>query len=127
MSKFSLIEQKLQQFSKKYYTNELIRGSILFITLGLLYFFITLFVEYFLWLEPKSRTFLFWLFIIRFILFPIFKLFGLRKGISQEKSSKIIGEHFPEVKDKLLNVLQLKNTSNDSELLAASIEQKANQ
>ncbi len=134
MSNFSLIEQKLQQFSKKYYTNELIRGSILFITLGLLYLFITLFVEYFLWLEPKSRTLLFWLFIlveltllIRFILFPIFKLFGLRKGISHEESSKIIGEHFPEVKDKLLNVLQLKNTSNDSELLAASIEQKANQ
>jgi hypothetical protein len=134
MSNFSLIEHKLQQFSKKFYTNELIRGSILFASLGLLYLLITLFIEYFLWLQPTARTLLFWLFIlveltllIRFILFPLFKLFGLRTGISHENASKIIGNHFPEVKDKLLNIIQLKEKSSDSELLAASIEQKANQ
>ncbi|CAM1341255.1 DUF4175 family protein [Tenacibaculum amylolyticum] len=134
MSNFNQIEQKLQQFSKKYYTNELIKGSILFFSLGLIYLFITLFIEYFLWLSPAYRTALFWLFIIvevgllaRFIFFPLFKLFGLRKGISQENASKIIGSHFPEVKDKLLNILQLKQTNQSSELLLASIEQKANE
>ncbi|MFY7670670.1 DUF4175 family protein [Tenacibaculum sp. MEBiC06402] len=134
MSNFSLIEQKLQQFSKKFYTNELIKGSILFTSLGLLYLLITLFIEYFLWLRPTARTILFWLFVIveftllvRFILFPLSKLFGLRAGISKEKASKIIGNHFPEVKDKLLNIIQLKENKTQSELLAASIEQKANQ
>ena len=134
MANFSLIEQKLQQFSKKFYTNELIRGSILFASLGLLYLFIILFVEYFLWLEPKARTLLFWLFIlveitllVRFILFPLFKILGLRTGISKEEASKIIGEHFPEVKDKLLNIIQLKENNNNSELLLASIQQKADQ
>ncbi|TCI92122.1 DUF4175 family protein [Tenacibaculum sp. M341] len=137
MSNFNQIEQKLQAFSKKYYTNELIKGSILFVCIGLLYLFFTLFIEYFLWLQPNLRTLLFWVFIlvevgllIRFVLFPIFKLFGLRKGISYVESSKIIGNHFPEVKDKLLNILQLKTSSvnsNSSELLLASIEQKANE
>ncbi|WP_407266640.1 DUF4175 family protein [Tenacibaculum maritimum] len=133
MSEFQKIEQKLQQFSKKYYTNELIKGSILFLSLGFLYFFLTLFIEYFLWLKPTARTILFWIFIlveiillIRFILFPLFKLIGLQKGISLEESSKIIGNHFPDVKDKLLNVLQLKRNSNPSDLLLASIEQKSN-
>ncbi|WP_299714315.1 DUF4175 family protein [uncultured Tenacibaculum sp.] len=132
MSDFNRIEQKLQQFSRKFYTNELIRGSILFLTLGLLYLLFTLFIEYFFWLKPAARTVLFWLFIavelfllIRFICFPIFKLFGLKKGITNEAASKLIGNHFPEVQDKLLNFLQLKNNTNTSELLLASIDQKA--
>ncbi len=132
MEVFNSIEQKLQQFSKKYYTNELIKGGILFFSIGLIYLFFTLFIEYFLWLKPTARTLLFWLFIlvellllIRFICFPIFKLVGLKKGISIKDASKIIGDHFPEVKDKLLNVLQLKENSEQSDLLLASIEQKS--
>ncbi|MGG8495884.1 DUF4175 family protein [Tenacibaculum sp. TC6] len=132
MNVFQIIEQKLQHFSRKYYTNELIKGSILFFSLGLIYFFFTLFIEYFLWLKPTARTFLFWLFIFvellllfRFICFPIFKLIGLKKGISAEEASKIIGNHFPEVKDKLLNVLQLQQHNEQSDLLLASIEQKS--
>lgn len=131
MEQSNLIEQKLQQFSRKYYTNELIKGTILFVVLGFLYFFFTLFIEHFLWLKPASRTLLFWVFIliellllIRFIGFPIFKLVGLQKGISFKESSKIIGNHFPEVKDKLLNVLQLKENDFQSDLLMASIRQK---
>lgn len=132
MGNFTQIEKKLQQFSRKYYTNELIKGVILFITLGVLYLFFTLFLEYFLWLKPTARTILFWTFIlielfllVRFIGFPIFKLFGLQKGISSEDASKIIGNHFPEVKDKLLNILQLKNNNDQSDLLLASIVQKS--
>lgn len=132
MGEFSKIQQKLQQFSRKYYTNELIKGSILFVSLGLIYLFFTLFIEYFLWLQPTARTILFWLFIVvelfllfRFICFPIFKIIGLQKGISFEEASKIIGNHFPEVQDKLLNVLQLQQTNLQSDLLAAGIEQKS--
>ncbi|TVZ56388.1 uncharacterized protein DUF4175 [Lutibacter sp. Hel_I_33_5] len=132
MKNYQHIESKLRQFGQKFYTNELIKGIILFLTLGFLYFFFTLFIEYFLWLKPNARTFLFWLFIgvelflfVRFICFPIFKLIGLKKGISLEESSKIIGNHFPEVQDKLLNILQLKENAKSSELLLASIEQKS--
>ncbi|CAM1354588.1 DUF4175 family protein [Tenacibaculum ascidiaceicola] len=132
MGDFNKIQQKLEQFSKKFYTNELIKGSILFVSLGLIYLLFTLFIEYFLWLKPTARTILFWLFIaveaflfFRFICFPIFKIVGLQKGISFEEASKIIGNHFPEVKDKLLNVLQLQQNNQQSDLLAASIEQKS--
>ncbi|WP_282071867.1 DUF4175 family protein [Polaribacter atrinae] len=131
MAEFINIEDKLHQFTRKYYTSELIKGSILFLSLGFLYFFFTVFIEYFLWLKPTARTILFLLFLlvevfllIRFIVVPIFKLIGLRKGITYEESSKIIGNHFPEVQDKLLNVLQLKKNNNESDLLLASIHQK---
>ncbi|MBU7570483.1 MAG: hypothetical protein KAF41_07520, partial [Flavobacterium sp.] len=58
-------------------------------------------------------------------MFPIFKLFKLQKGIDYEEASAIIGSHFSEVNDKLKNFLQLSNDSNQSELLLASIDQKA--
>jgi hypothetical protein len=132
----SAIYQKLEAFIKKYYTNELIKGGLLFIGFGLLYFLFTLFIEYFLWLKPFGRTVLFWLFIgvevfllFRFILFPVFKLFKLQKGIDYNQASVIIGNHFTEVSDKLTNFLQLsasESSSESSELMLASIEQKAN-
>jgi len=131
---FKNIEQKLHQFTRKYYASELIKGTILFLSLGCLYFFFTLFLEYFLWLKTTARTLLFWFFLgvelfllIRFIVLPVFKLIGLRAGITAVQSSKIIGRHFPEVQDKLLNVLQLKQNANKSDLLAASIDQKAHE
>ncbi|WP_162126835.1 DUF4175 family protein [Flavobacterium phycosphaerae] len=132
MEKSNLIYQKLEDFIKKFYTNELLRGTIFFVGLGLLYFIFTLFVEYFLWLKPTARTILFSLFIIvelflllRFILFPLFKLFKLQKGIDYKEASTIIGNHFNEVGDKLTNFLQLTQDQNKSELLLASIDQKA--
>ena len=132
MNAYKNIEQKLHQFVRKFYTNELIKGTILFLSLGFLYLFFTLFIEYFLWLQPTARTVLFWVFILvesyllfRFIVTPIFKLIGLKKGISFTQSSKIIGTHFNEVGDKLINVLQLKESGNQSDLLLASIEQKS--
>ena len=67
--------------------------------------------------------------LFRFILFPIFKLFKLQKGIDYNQASAIIGNHFTEVSDKLTNFLQLssnENSAESSELMLASIEQKAN-
>ena len=64
---------------------------------------------------------------IRFIAIPVFKLIGLQNGISLKKASKIIGNHFPEVDDKLLNVLQLNESEDKSELFLASVEQKSAQ
>jgi len=131
---FKQIQGKLEQFIKRYYTNELLKGTILFFAIGLLYLIATLLIEYFLWLNPTARTVLFWVFIAvevslfaKFIAFPLAKLFKLQKGIDYEDASQIIGSHFPEVNDKLLNVLQLNQNSQQSELLEASIEQKSSE
>ena len=134
MSNFGIIQQKLEQFIKKYYTNELIKGAILFFAAGLLYFIATVLIEYFLWLDTTGRTILFWLFVavelalfVKFIAIPLAKLFNFQSGITHEEASRIIGSHFPQVNDKLLNVIQLNQNIRESELLAASIDQKAGQ
>ena len=132
MSAFFNIEQKLSLFYKKYYTNELIKGLILFSLLGVLYFILTLCIEYFLWLKPNYRVVLLIVFIaielflfIKLIIIPIFHLIKFKKGINEIESSKIIGAYFPEVQDKLLNVLQLKNEKKTTDLILASIQQKS--
>lgn len=129
----SIIFSKLEGFIKKFYTNELLRGTLFFVGLGLLYFLITSFIEYFLWLNTTGRSFLFWAFMLvevfllgRYILFPLAKLFKLQKGLNYQDASVIIGTHFSNVNDKLTNFLQLVADPQQSELLLASIEQKAN-
>lgn len=132
MSYYQDIQDKLKGFILKFYTNEIIRGSILFLSFGLLYFIFTLVIEYFLWLGPLMRTVLFWSFILiecllvlRFILLPLFKLIGIGKGLTESEASRLIGKHFSEVDDKLTNLIQLKSDVRSSELLEASIEQKS--
>ncbi len=132
MNGIKTITDKLHQFTRKYYVNELIRGGLLFFSIGFFYLLCTLFLEHFLWLKPSARTFLFLVFVLvevflfwRFIIAPVFKLIGLQKGITPEKCSNIIGRFFPEVKDKLLNTLQLKEQGDHSDLLLASINQKS--
>lgn len=130
------IFNKIESFIKRFYINELIKGLILFVGLGLLYLLFTTLIEYFLWLSSTGRSFLFFLFVFvefyllfRFIFFPIFKLYKLQKGINYEQASEIIGNHFIEISDKLKNFLQLSKLSQSdveqNELLSASIIQKA--
>ncbi|WP_373057229.1 hypothetical protein [Zunongwangia sp. H14] len=134
MDSFRIVQDKLEAFIRKYYLNRLLRGLILFLAVGLLYFLLTLGIEYFFWLSSKGRAILFWLFIfaevillIKLIIIPLVKLFKLSKGLNEVEASRIIGRHFPKVNDKLLNVLQLKKDKNQSDLLLAGIEQKAKQ
>ena len=124
MSNYSQIQEKLRNFTRKFYVNEIVRGSIFFLSLGLLYFLVTLFIEHTLWMGVTGRTILFWLFVatelfllIRFVAIPFLRLLGLKKGISDEEASVIIGRHFKEVEDKLLNVIQLKNDSGATDLI----------
>src|SRR5699024_7817168 len=125
------IHHKLALFLRKYYLNELLKGLFLFIGVGLLYLICIVLLEYFLWLGTTGRFILFCLFVgveillfIKFICIPLLHLFKLRKGIDHKQASQIIGNHFPEVSDKLLNFLQLSQDKTQSQLLLASIEQK---
>ncbi|MGC4021988.1 MAG: hypothetical protein QM734_08605 [Cyclobacteriaceae bacterium] len=47
------------------------------------------------------------------------------KGLSEEESAKIIGNHFPSISDKLLNLVQLSSKSSNNDLTKASILQKS--
>lgn len=132
MENLQPILDKIKQFKRKFYINELIRGVILFIALGFVYFLLTLFIETWLWLNPIKRWILFTVFLsielfllYQFIGVPLFKLTGIYKGISKEEGAKFIGKHFPDIDDKLLNIIQLNSNNVQSEMLIASVDQRA--
>ncbi len=133
----SLIE-KLDGFIRKYYKNQLLRGLIYSIGLVLLFFISVTVLEYYAHFNTAVRTVLFYSFIAasgfilaKYIVLPVSRLYKLGKLISYEDAAAIIGRHFSNVQDKLLNVLQLQQQgSNLSEsdaqysLLEAGINQK---
>ncbi|MCX6351498.1 MAG: DUF4175 family protein [Bacteroidetes bacterium] len=89
--------------------------------------------EYYGRFGTGTRTGLFYTFILlnlfilgRYIIIPLLKLNQIGKTITDEQAANIIGNHFGEIKDKLLNTLQLKAQAeaNSSSLLLASIEQR---
>jgi hypothetical protein len=123
---------KLEGFIKRFYTQQLIKGIFLFLTLGSVFWIAITFFEYLLWLDNSWRLTLFVLFIVveayllyRYVLIPLMYLFRLRKGMDNKTASTLIGKHFADVDDKLLNLLELSENPHRSDLLLASIEQRA--
>ena len=87
MNSYQNILDKLNAFTKKYYTKMLIKGMLLFLALGVFFFFVVLGVEYFLWLNSTGRFVLLVTFIgvelyllFRYILTPIFILMIMVNG-----------------------------------------------
>ena len=130
MDYFDEIREKLEAFIKRYYASALIKGAMLFFCFGLLYILFWSLIESFFWFSATARAFVFWSLIsfeaflfVRFLLAPFFGFLRFRSGIDHQQAAKIIGDFFPEIKDKLLNTIQL-NSQPQSEFITATIQQK---
>ena len=132
---YQILISKLDEFIRKYYRNRLLKGIILFFAILFASFLVVTASEYFGHFTPLIRTLLFYLFLLAnagvfvgFIAEPLLKIRRIGKIISHEQAARIIGIHFGDIQDKLLNTLQLKKLADegdaDTELLTASIEQK---
>ena len=132
---YQILIEKLDGFIRKYYKNLVIRGSIYSLSSVLLLFIIITSIEHFAYLGTIARAVLFFSFILfnvfvigKLILIPFFKTYKLGKIISNEEAARIIGTHFSEIGDKLLNILQLKkledNNPQTRTLIEAGINQK---
>ena len=126
---------KLNEFISKFYKNQLIRGGIYSASVLLIFFLVFSILEYYSQFDVVVRSILFWTYILtnafilyRYVIIPLLHLYRYGKIMSMEVAANIIGEHFSEVDDKLLNVLQLhKMSEQDNALIQASINQKINE
>ncbi len=132
---YQLLVEKLDQFIRKYYVNKLIRGALYSTGLILILFLGISLLENYFYFEPGVRKVMFYSFLslsflalAYWVFSPLLSYFRLGKIISHEQAANIIGDHFGNVKDKLLNILQLKKQSDsaaEQELILASIDQKS--
>jgi len=137
MSDNQILIRKLDHFIRKYYKNRIIRGVLWSLTLLAVFYLVFVSMEYFFYFSKAIRMLLFFTFlglvlflVARLIVFPLLQLIRIGKIISHDQAARIIGTHFSEIQDKLLNTLQLikqqKIAGENSGLLSASIEQKTN-
>ena len=136
MNNYENLVEQLDAFVRKYYANQLLRGALVLLIALLAYGLLLSIGEYFLYLPVWVKlplvlafvvlslaAFVFW------IAIPLSKMAKLGKIISHEQAAALIGKHFPEVSDQLLNILQLKqqeSTAASKQLIEASIGQKIN-
>ncbi|WP_088339970.1 hypothetical protein [Robiginitalea sediminis] len=133
MDRFEHIRIKLEQFLTRFYLRQVLKGFFLFLFFGGVLLLGVAGLEYLLWSGTGLRMLLFWglvlleaYLLIRYIALPALRLLRLRKGLSHKEASRLIGTHFPEVGDRLLNLLELSESPEKSELLLASIAQRSN-
>src|SRR5690606_20490658 len=98
---YQLLIKKLDEFIRKFYTNQLLRGSIYAISILLLSYLLFAVLEYFGHFSILVRSIFFYSFVavalavsIKMIFIPIFKLYKLGEVISHEQAAVIIGQHF---------------------------------
>lgn len=131
---FNILVNKLNSFRVKYYTFKLVKGLLLTFFLLLLVYTVFSLVEYFIYLSGPIRKGLFYGFLIfaglltlQFIFVPVLKLLHILKPMNIRKSSELVQKHFGDIKDKLLNIIELSNISDtnySNDIVLASIDQK---
>jgi len=129
---------KLDAFIRKYYKNQLLCGTIYSFSLLLTFYLVLTVSESFIWFNATVRSVFFWSYLLtalwilyKWILIPLLNLNRIGKILTYNDAAKIIGQHFTDINDKLLNTLQLfeslENNNQNKDLLLASIEQKSKQ
>lgn len=134
MDAYSQLLVRLEQFIRRYYKNQLIKGALYSVAyLGTYYIAVTVLV-YFGHFNEAIRTVLFFgtlaflAYVLgRFVGLPIAGLMRLGKTLTHRKAAEIIGSHFSNVEDRLINILELREQAGSSELALAAIAQKAEQ
>lgn len=135
VSNYNLLIDKIDTFIRRYYLNKLLRGVIFLGAILFTGFVVVTLSEYLGNFSTTLRSILFFGYILLnisvfcwFVLPPLLAYFRLGSTISHEQAAEIIGTHFSDVKDKLLNTLQLKRLSDEipaqRSLIEASIDQK---
>ena len=135
-SKIQILNDKIRQFLKKYYLNKLYKGIILFVIILLATFIAFSLFEYFSYSNTVIRSILFYSFIVlalgisvAYIIIPLLKIGGLGKQLTNEEIAGIIGRHFHQIDDKLLNLFELQQQMERGDyvsydLLSAAIDSK---
>ncbi len=131
---YQILIEKLDAFIRKYYVNQIIRGSLYFLASVLLMFLSFTLLEYYFYFSGEVRKIMLYSFLGfsvvgagGWIIMPLVHYFRLGDIISHAQAAQIIGKHFSSINDKLLNVLQLKQQSfnvDQRELIEAGIQQK---
>ncbi len=118
MASIQQISQRIEDYKKRFYQNDLLRGGIFFTSYAITAYLSLVVLEYYGHFSSGTRGFLFLSLLGSYATlftywmgFPIYKIATANQQLSDEEAAAQIGAFFPEIKDKLLNTLQLSSLS----------------
>ncbi len=131
----NVIKHKIRQYKRKFYLRQLVKGGLITLLSFISLFLVIVLLENSFWFPSTVRLILlvaliliFLIPLVTLVIVPLLKLLNIGKNISDIEASREIGNHFPEISDKLVNYLQISElTASDSSLITAAIEQKTNE
>ena len=128
------IYDKLEHFINKYYKNQIIKGTLILLLYLVLSYLLIIVSEYLGHFSVNVRTIFFYAFILIavsilaiLIVKPLLSFLKITKRLDYYQVSNILEEYFPEIKDHLRNVLELKDLQEKTyskELITAAVQQK---
>lgn len=131
------VESRLRRTARRIGLADLLSGLVvLLLVLGSLWFIATL-AESLLWLPVGPRSAAFWALLLVvvvgsfvFVLRPVARLTGLIPGPRDEDIARRIGTRYPEVSDKMVNLLDLgrgRHSPSESMVVSAAVASLARQ
>lgn len=134
---YNILSHKLEAFIRRYYLNKVVKGLLLIVSLLLSSYLLVATTAFYGDLSTIWRGVLFYGFLgvngyvlVVLILLPLLRSRGWLQRMTVREAAVLIGNHFPEVRDKLLNTIDLHQMERDGRsqnLLLASISQRTEQ
>ena len=111
---------KLERYCQKKYLLQVMIGLLIVLLIAIVVFTVFALLELIAHSNSSLRTFIFYLTvaviggtIVYLLLIPVLRYFKFFRNESYFKVAGKIGEHFPEIKDDLLNTIQLVSSNDD--------------
>ncbi len=129
------INYRIGRYKRKYYLSLILKGSIIILSILLAAFLFLVLIEHQFYSSTLTRAILFFgylsicLYVLyKWLIIHIVRLIFKNRQISDEHAAINIGSAIPQIGDKLLNLIQLRNNFvGQNSLLLASIDQRSKQ
>ncbi len=126
------IRVSLNKYIRKYYIYETFKGLVVFSIFFLLSYLILALYNYFFYPSVFFKTVTFWLYVLislfffsRLVLKNLFKFFNVLPSLTDIEAAKQISVRLHEIKDTLINLIELSYSNSYNDLVLASIKQKS--
>lgn len=131
MTNYQRFIRQLDDFIDRYYRNEIFKGALRLAAILLLLFLVLTTIEYFTFFSSFWRTILFWVYtstgvvlLFYYVVIAILRRYGIYGRMSHKEAATYLSASYPDLDDKLCNVLELHDIGGQTSLLVeAAIEQ----
>jgi hypothetical protein len=131
MQSVHIVRRRLEQYIRRVYLSQLLRGAFWALAAGLSYFLAVGLLEHLGWFSAEVRKGLFFSLLIvegalavAFVLVPLLQVFKVRRKLNETTAAQLLARQDAGLSDQLQTMLELIQHA-DSDLARAGLDQKA--